>query len=203
MTLTMANMSSGTPDDRSGQGGNSLIARPGNPTRRSFSAAYKLRIVTEYDSLTEHGARGALLRREGLYQSHVEKWRRARDRGALSRTGAGTSRTASAEVKENRRLREENARLTAELAKTKAVADVLGKNVRALGGSLRERGAADEADRLVHESLTELEAVVSTKEACRLLGLARASVYRTRAKAPHPTAAHGHDTIGRQSPHPG
>lgn len=104
-----------------------MIARPGKPARRTFSTTYKLRIVTEYDSLTEHGARGALLRREGLYQSHIEKWRRARDRGTLSRTKTPAKDPASAEAKENRRLREENARLTAELAKTKAVVDVLGK----------------------------------------------------------------------------
>lgn len=127
MTLTMADMSSGNPDDRTGMGGGSLIARPGNPTRRTFSAVYKLRIVTEYDSLTEHGARGALLRREGLYQSHIEKWRQARDRGALSRTKTSTKDPASAKAKENRQLREENARLNAELTKTKAVVDVLGK----------------------------------------------------------------------------
>lgn len=127
MTLTMADMSSGSPDDRTGLKGGSSSARPGNPTRRTFSAAYKLRIVTEYDSLTEHGARGALLRREGLYQSHIEKWRRARDRGALSPAKASTKDPAAAEARENRRLREENARLTAELAKTKAVVDVLGK----------------------------------------------------------------------------
>jgi hypothetical protein len=89
-----------------------------------------LRIVAEYDSLTEYGARGALLRREGLYQSHVEKWRRARDRGALSPAKPGRSAAKegpSAESRENRRLVEENARLTAELEKNNAVIEVLGK----------------------------------------------------------------------------
>jgi len=83
--------------------------------------------VAEYYSLTEHGARGALLRREGLYQSHVEKWRRARDRGALSPAKAAVKERPSAESKENRRLLEENARLTSELEKTRAIVDVLGK----------------------------------------------------------------------------
>ena len=83
--------------------------------------------MTEYDSLTEHGARGALLRREGLYQSHVEKWRRARDRGALSAAKAAAKEGPSAESREYRRLVEENARLTAELDKTNAVVEILGK----------------------------------------------------------------------------
>jgi transposase len=54
------------------------------PRRRRFTAAYKLAILDEYDELTDPGAKGALLRREGLYSSHVVEWRRARDTGALS-----------------------------------------------------------------------------------------------------------------------
>ena len=61
--------------------------RAAHAQRRVFSNAYKLRIVEEYEGLSEHGARGALLRREGLYQSHIEKWRKARDAGRLARSG--------------------------------------------------------------------------------------------------------------------
>jgi transposase-like protein len=103
-----------------------------------FSNAYKLRIVQDYDGLSEHGARGALLRREGLYQSHIEKWRKARDAGRLTRSGqsaggglpSGRRRTdpdSTAGLSENRRLQQENQRLAAELAKTRAVAEILGK----------------------------------------------------------------------------
>jgi len=127
MTLTMADLSSTRPEEPAAGAVAPAAARPGHATRRVFSSAYKLRIVTEYDSLTEHGARGALLRREGLYQSHVEKWRRARDRGALSPAKAATKEGPSAESRENRRLVEENARLTAELEKTNAVVEILGK----------------------------------------------------------------------------
>jgi len=56
---------------------------PAKATRRRFTAAYKLRVVAEYDPLTEPGAKGALLRREGLYSSHVIEWRRAQQAGAL------------------------------------------------------------------------------------------------------------------------
>lgn len=51
--------------------------------RRIFTAEYKRRILAEVDACTETGAIGALLRREGLYSSHLVDWRRCRDRGEL------------------------------------------------------------------------------------------------------------------------
>jgi transposase len=61
------------------------------PRRRRFSAEYKLAIVAEYDGCTEVGAKGALLRREGLYSSHVTEWRKASKTGSLAGL-AGTPR---------------------------------------------------------------------------------------------------------------
>ena len=52
------------------------------PSRRSFSAEYKLAIVAEYEN-APNGEKGVILRREGLYSSHVIEWTRARDAGAL------------------------------------------------------------------------------------------------------------------------
>ena len=64
--------------------------------RRTFTAEYKLRILAEADRSSEPGAIGALLRREGLYSSHLTDWRRQRDMGEL-RPGvpgyAGASQT--------------------------------------------------------------------------------------------------------------
>ena len=54
------------------------------PKRRRFTEQYKLAILAEYDQLTDPGAKGALLRREGLYSSHIVEWRRAREAGAIS-----------------------------------------------------------------------------------------------------------------------
>src|SRR5215218_5926389 len=65
---------SGSPPDPE------LVERP---RRRRFSAEYKLAIVREADACTQPGEIGALLRREGLYSSHLVEWRRARDAGAL------------------------------------------------------------------------------------------------------------------------
>jgi transposase-like protein len=55
------------------------------PSRRVLSAAYKLRIVTEYEN-APHGEKGAILRREGLSSSHLVEWTRTRDAGALGGT---------------------------------------------------------------------------------------------------------------------
>lgn len=133
VTLTNADLPSAKHDGSSGEAG-SPGPRAGNAQRRVFSNAYKLRIVEEYDGLSEHGARGGLLRREGLYQSHVEKWRRARERGALGTGPAAAGGSAGpgrgqgrAILSENRRLRQENERLTAELERTRAVLEIVGK----------------------------------------------------------------------------
>ena len=58
--------------------------RAGQPKRRTFTAAYKARILCEYDQLESGRERGALLRREGLYSSHIDGWRKARDAGAAN-----------------------------------------------------------------------------------------------------------------------
>ncbi len=57
--------------------------RSSQPKRRTFTAAYKLAMIEKYDAATEPGAKGALLRGEGLYDSHISYWRKARDSGAL------------------------------------------------------------------------------------------------------------------------
>jgi len=53
-------------------------------TRRRFTLDYKRKIVQEADRCKTSGAVGALLRREGLYSSHLTTWRAARERGALA-----------------------------------------------------------------------------------------------------------------------
>jgi transposase len=100
------------------------------PSRRSFSAEYKLAIVAEYEN-APNGEKGAVLRREGLYSSHVIEWTRARDAGALA--GVADSRRPakrpkkSAEAVELERLRARNAKLEADLTKTRTALDIMGK----------------------------------------------------------------------------
>jgi transposase len=134
MTLSASDINSVSSGNSKGNERKTPGPRAGQATRRIFTAAYKLAIVNEYDSLTVQGSRGALLRREGLYNSHVMKWRQARDSGALTESPASsdTSRPLnpvkkSASATENQRLVAENARLTAELARSKSVVEVMGK----------------------------------------------------------------------------
>lgn len=117
------------------------------PSRRSFSAEYKLAIVAEYEN-APNGEKGAVLRREGLYSSHVIEWTRARDAGALE--GVADSRRSakrprrSAEAAELERLRARNAKLEADLTKTRTALDIMGK-AHALLEQLSE-SADDSAD---------------------------------------------------------
>jgi transposase len=60
--------------------------RPARSSRRRFTAAFKAAVVQEYDAADGPGARGAILRREGLYDSHVQKWRKAVEEGRLRDT---------------------------------------------------------------------------------------------------------------------
>jgi transposase len=102
--------------------------RADRPRRRAFTAEYKAAILAEYDALAEPGARGALLRREGLYSSHVTEWRRARDAGALAGlTPAQRAAKRTPERVEIDRLRSRAERAEAELAKTKAALEIVGK----------------------------------------------------------------------------
>ena len=86
-------------------------------------------IVEQYDRLTDPRERGALLRREGLYQSQIREWRAERDAKAAGLVPPRNSHRASprSSVSETDQLRAENARLTKELAKSQAVVEIMGK----------------------------------------------------------------------------
>ena len=105
--------------------------------RRSFTAAYKLQIVKEADACTERGEIGALLRREGLYSSHLSAWRRLREKGQLdglrtrTRGRKKTKRDKAAE--ELQTLRQEKEALERRLAQAETVIDVQKKLYTLLG----------------------------------------------------------------------
>lgn len=100
--------------------------RAGRPKRRIFTAEYKLRILEEYENAPSPRDRAALLRREGIYTSTISEWRRARDAAAIPESRPGRPARAAADA-ENERLRKENEKLAAELARTKAALEVVGK----------------------------------------------------------------------------
>ena len=95
---------------------------PERAKRRRFTAEYKLRIVREADRCST-GEVGALLRREGLYSSHLAVWRRQRDTGALAAFGRKRGRKAkrSPEQEEIGRLQHEIERLRHRVEQTEAI----------------------------------------------------------------------------------
>src|SRR5258708_22691879 len=96
------------------------------PKRRSFTADYKERIVAEYDA-TPEGGKAAVLRREGLYSSHVIEWRKALNAGTLAAAASRKTAKARADAAEVARLRRANERLAPELAKTREALVIVGK----------------------------------------------------------------------------
>ena len=123
------------------QSGSGPVDPAPRPTRRSFTAEYKAKVVAEYEA-APHGEKSAVLRREGLFHSHVQEWTRARNTVAPagpangSANSATTARLSRAE-RETERLRAENARLNAKLVQTQAALSIMG-NAHELLASLAE-----------------------------------------------------------------
>lgn len=99
--------------------------------RRRFTAAYKRRVLQEADRCTKPGEVGALLRREGLYSSHLTTWRAARARGELAGEGAKRrgpkAKPVSADAKRIMQLERENRRLRARAERAEALVEVQKK----------------------------------------------------------------------------
>lgn len=97
------------------------------PKRRRFSPDYKLSILEQYERITEEGGKGAFLRREGLYSSHIVEWQRAREVGALAGLSPKHRKKRSATERELDLLRRRNAKLEDQLAKHRAALEIQGK----------------------------------------------------------------------------
>jgi transposase-like protein len=112
---------------------------PERVQRRTFTADYKLKILAEADRSTGSGEIGALLRREGLYSSHLTSWRNSRQKGALAGLSKKRGKTPSkttVEAKEIERLRRENAKLRDKLLRAETVIEVQKKVSELLGVDL-------------------------------------------------------------------
>ncbi len=104
------------------------------PKRRQFTAEYKRRILQEADACTQPGAVAALLRREGLYSSHLTTWRHQRQRGELQGLApAKRGRKSDPHAAEVARLQRENAQLQAQLERAGLIIDVQKKLSQLLG----------------------------------------------------------------------
>ena len=114
--------------------------------RRQYTGQYKLRILEEVEQCTERGQVGALLRREGLYSSHLSKWRRQRAEGQLQALSPQKRGRKAQEVgvEELARLERENERLRARLEQAEMIIDVQKKLSRLLGLPVENPGI-DEA----------------------------------------------------------
>jgi len=134
MTMTTASLNGrahteGVDDD---------IDPAARPTRRSFTAEYKAEVLAEYDSWPKGSEqRGAILRREGLYSSHISEWRKQAEAGAREGLARKSTKRRSAEQVELDRLRRQNERLAKELARTQTALEITGK-VHALLEQLSE-----------------------------------------------------------------
>ena len=110
---------------------------PARHTRRRFTTAYKVEVLRKADACTRPGELGALLRREGLYSSHLVTWRRQRERGLTPKTRGPKPTSADPRVKtlerekaalatDNRRLERRLQRAETIIAFQKKVAELLG-----------------------------------------------------------------------------
>ena len=95
--------------------------------RRRFTAAYKQRILDEAERCTEPGQMGALLRREGLYSSHLSNWRRQQEQALTAQRRGRKVSTRAAQAERLEQLERENGRLREQLEQAHAIIDVQKK----------------------------------------------------------------------------
>src|SRR5579875_434443 len=101
----------------------SVSPRADRPKRRTFTAEYKAKILAEYEA-ADHGERGVILRREGLYSSHIAEWRRAAAAGA---SAALRPKAKDRRDREIEQLRARAEKAEAELARTRTALEIVGK----------------------------------------------------------------------------
>ena len=152
MSKTSTSSAALAASERSGEAANAAGAAPpaprpsvpdseviARPRRRSVTAEYRRSILDQADAAHDAGALGLLLRREGLYSSHLATWRRQRKQGgidALTPKKRGPKVVVSPLVKENRDLLAANARLTKKLKNAELIIEVQKKVAALLGNPI-------------------------------------------------------------------
>ncbi len=112
---------------------------PEQAKRRHFSPKYKLAILKEADACTERGQLGALLRREGLYASHLTTWRRQREEGSLkglTPKKRGRKPNKNRKSKREAQLESENRRLRKRLEQAETIIEIQKKVAALLGNPI-------------------------------------------------------------------
>ena len=115
MTMTLAD---GAAVDDGAMG-----PRADRPKRRTFTAEYKAQVLAEYDA-ADRSERGAILRREGLYTSHIAEWRKQAEAGAKSGLAPASRDRRDREIEQ---LRKRAEKAESDLARTQAALDLVGK----------------------------------------------------------------------------
>lgn len=133
MTI-MTSQSAAAADNPAGNTADSQSPRAGRAARRTFTTAFKRAIVAEYDAAPK-GTKGAVLRRERLYDSHVNEWRQAIQAGTLETQKRGRPANSAQQTRirqlENQvaKLEAENVKKDETIADREAALTVLGKGV--------------------------------------------------------------------------
>ena len=140
----------GVSDSGLGDGEGGRAAPRPNPEvsarakRRTYTGEYKQKVLAEADAARGSGEIGAVLRRHGLYSSHLTKWRQERKSGILEGLAPqkrGPKSKASPLAAENQKLRRDNERLTERLRKAEIVIDVQKTAATLLGLAIAETEA--------------------------------------------------------------
>jgi transposase len=146
--------------------------------RRRFTAAYKATILQRFEACKSAAERGALLRREGLYRSHISKWQEQRDAAALA---ALAPRKRGRKPKENhplqrevQKLEEHKARLERRLRQAEVILEIQ-RGLLAGSGTSLEAGRRVE---LLMQAIKDHGTELGVARLCSALGIARASYYR-------------------------
>ena len=120
----------------------STNSRPSpRPTRRRFTVEQKLRILAEYEAAKTPEARGAVLRREGIYSSHIALWRQKRDSGGKAALDRKRGPKPNPQARELERLRRKNQKQAKRIDQLEKIVEVQGK-MQAL---LQELGSKETA----------------------------------------------------------
>ena len=96
-------------------------------TRRRFTVEEKLRILAEYEAATTPESRGAVLRREGIYSSHIALWREKRDSGGKAALDRKRGTKPNPQARELEKLRRQNERLVKRNEQLEKVVEIQGK----------------------------------------------------------------------------
>jgi len=113
--------------------------------KKTFSAAYKLRILEELDACTEPGQKGAILRREGIYSSCITYWRKQRQTGALNGLNKKRGRKLKYDVKDQRisELERQNQNLQKRLEQAESIIDIQKKISETFGLSMTQTNTSE------------------------------------------------------------